>query len=105
MPTIEHNGTSVDVDEKGFLAEPDSWTEEIAIIIAFSISIKHLSKDHWSIINFIREHWLKHDVAPMIRVLCRETNLNLKQIYELFPDGPANGACKCAGLPKPEGCV
>ncbi len=105
MPKIEHNGITVEIDEKGFLAKPDSWTEEIAHVIAQSICITNLTKEHMSVINFIREHWLKHDVAPMIRVLCRETNMNLKQIYELFPDGPANGACKCAGLPKPEGCV
>ncbi len=105
MSEIEHNGITVEVDEKGFLANPDSWTEEIADVIAYSISITKLTNEHMSVINFIRKHWQKHDVAPMIRVLCRETNMNLKQIYELFPDGPANGACKCAGLPKPEGCV
>jgi tRNA 2-thiouridine synthesizing protein E len=41
----------------------------------------------------------------MIRKLCKETGFTLQQIYELFPSGPAKGACKLAGLPKPTGCV
>jgi tRNA 2-thiouridine synthesizing protein E len=41
----------------------------------------------------------------MIRSICKNTNLQLRQIYELFPSGPAKGACKLAGLPKPDGCV
>ena len=45
------------------------------------------------------------EIAPMIRKMCKETGLSLRQIYELFPSGPAKGACKVAGLPKPTGCV
>ncbi|MEJ2506826.1 MAG: TusE/DsrC/DsvC family sulfur relay protein [Ignavibacteriaceae bacterium] len=41
----------------------------------------------------------------MIRKLCKETGFSLKQIYELYPSGPAKGACKVAGLTKPTGCV
>jgi len=41
----------------------------------------------------------------MIRKLCRGTKMKLKEIYDLFPSGPAKGACKVAGLPKPTGCV
>jgi len=41
----------------------------------------------------------------MIRTICQETGLRLKEIYELFPLGPARGACRVAGLPKPDGCV
>jgi len=44
-------------------------------------------------------------LAPMIRLLCQETGFSLRKIYELFPSGPAKGACKVAGLPKPDGCV
>jgi tRNA 2-thiouridine synthesizing protein E len=41
----------------------------------------------------------------MVRKICQTTGLSLKRIYELFPSGPAKGACKLAGLPKPDGCV
>jgi len=41
----------------------------------------------------------------MVRSVCKTTGLALMRIYELFPSGPAKGACKVAGLPKPDGCV
>jgi tRNA 2-thiouridine synthesizing protein E len=41
----------------------------------------------------------------MIRYVCKNSGLKLKEIYSLFPSGPAMGACKLAGLPSPEGCV
>jgi len=41
----------------------------------------------------------------MVRKMCKETGFKLNEIYTLFPSGPAKGACKLAGLPKPTGCV
>ncbi len=67
--------------------------------------IAELSPEHWAVINFIRSHFLESNMAPMVRAVCKSTGLPLKRIYELFPSGPAKGACKLAGLPKPDGCV
>ena len=67
--------------------------------------ITALTEGHWKVINFIRNYYLQFEIAPMIRKLCKETGFTLKQIYELFPSGPAKGACKLAGLPRPTGCV
>jgi len=61
--------------------------------------------EHWKVVNYLREYYLKFKIAPMIRKLCKETGFKLKEIYDLFPSGPAKGACKVAGLPKPTGCV
>ena len=58
-----------------------------------------------SIVNYLRDYYLEYNIAPMIRKLCKETGFKLKEIYDLFPSGPAKGACKVAGLPKPTGCV
>jgi len=55
--------------------------------------------------NYLRTYHAQFGVAPMIRKLCKETGFSLAQIYELFPAGPAKGACRVAGLPKPTGCV
>lgn len=92
-------------DADGFLADPAAWTRETAVALADAEGLGTLSEEHWRVIEFIRAHWTAKGVAPMIRVLCRETGLSLGRIYELFPQGPANGACKVAGLPKPDGCV
>jgi tRNA 2-thiouridine synthesizing protein E len=64
-----------------------------------------LSEGHWKVIRFLRTYYLQFGIAPMIRKLCKETGFQLKYIYQLFPTGPAKGACKLAGLPKPTGCV
>ncbi len=67
--------------------------------------IEKLTDEHWAVINYIRQYYLENNIAPMVRKLCKNTGLSLKKIFELFPSGPAKGACKIAGLPKPDGCV
>jgi len=99
------NGTSYEVDEDGFLEDPDIWTEAVAADFAGTEAVEELTDAHWVVINFIREYYQKFGTAPMIRKLCKSSKTDLKTIYELFPSGPAKGACKIAGLPKPTGCV
>ena len=105
MPVLELEGRQFNVDHKGFLKDPDIWSQEVAGLFARHQGIPTLSRDHWNVLNFIRKYYEKHGRAPFIRNLCKETGLTLKDIYELFPEGPANGACRIAGLPKPDGCV
>jgi tRNA 2-thiouridine synthesizing protein E len=105
MESVTIAGKEFPVDEDGFLQDPDLWNEEVAKGFAQFEGVESLSDDHWVVINYIREYYLKFGVAPMIRKLCKETKKDLKTIYELFPSGPAKGACKLAGLPKPTGCV
>ncbi len=106
MPTFTHGEVSIDVDEDGFMAEPDKWNETVAVAIATTEGVEEgLTEEHWKVVNYLREYYVKFGVAPMIRKLCKETGFKLNKIYELFPSGPAKGACKVAGLPKPTGCV
>ncbi len=105
MPTFEVDGRAYEVDEDGFLQEPDRWNEDVAKDFAKSESIDALTEAHWRVINYIRNYYLQFGIAPMVRKLCKETNCTLNQMYQLFPSGPAKGACKLAGLPKPTGCV
>ena len=102
---LQHRGVRIPMDEDGFMADPASWTRELAAVIADADGVPELTPDHWKVMNVVREHWLAHGTAPMIRVLCREAGFTLKYVYELFPNGPAHGACKYAGLPRPDGCV
>ncbi|MDD2621854.1 MAG: TusE/DsrC/DsvC family sulfur relay protein [Bacteroidales bacterium] len=97
--------TALEFDGDGFLKDPQIWTEDIAINIAKEDGINELTTQHWSVINVIRGNYLEKGMAPMIRTICKETGLKLRDIYELFPLGPARGACRVAGLPKPDGCV
>ena len=105
MPTIELNGHSYAVDEDGFLEDPLIWNEQVAVDLAGTEGVELLSEDHWKLVNYLRNYYLEFGIAPMIRKLCKETGFKLNKVYEMFPSGPAKGACKVAGLPKPTGCV
>ncbi|HTX72195.1 MAG TPA: TusE/DsrC/DsvC family sulfur relay protein [Rectinemataceae bacterium] len=105
MPTIELNGRTYAVDEDGFVEDPGVWSEQLASDFASLEGVAELTEEHWKVIQYIRDYYLKNGIAPMVRKLCKETGCPLARIYELFPSGPAKGACKLAGLPKPTGCV
>ncbi len=105
MPTIELNGHNYTVDEDGFLENPEIWNERVALDFASTEGVAELTEAHWKVINYLRNYYLQYGIAPMIRKLCKETGFKLNEIYALFPSGPAKGACKLAGLPKPTGCV
>lgn len=105
MATLEIDGKVFEVDGDGFLSTPEIWNEEIATLFAKYDGLVELSDKHWAIVRFIRKHFEEKGNAPMIRSICQETGVKLREIYELFPLGPARGACRVAGLPKPDGCV
>jgi len=105
MATFTLGEVTLAVDEDGFMQEPDKWNEAAALALASTEGVQQLTDEHWKIVNYLRNYYLQFGVAPMIRKLCKETGFDLKRIYALFPSGPAKGACKVAGLPKPTGCV
>jgi tRNA 2-thiouridine synthesizing protein E len=105
MPRFEHGDISIEVDEDGFMAEPELWNEDIAKALATTEAVEEMTEEHWKVVNYLHNYYVQFGVAPMIRKLCKETGFPLKKIYELFPSGPAKGGCKVAGLPKPTGCV
>ncbi|MBE3576048.1 MAG: TusE/DsrC/DsvC family sulfur relay protein [Firmicutes bacterium] len=106
MPTIQFGDVQVEVDEDGFVQDPKQWTEDLARYLAKQEEgLDNLTEDHWKVIHYLRDYYQQFGIAPMIRKLCKDTGFDLKYIYELFPSGPAKGACKLAGLPKPTGCV
>lgn len=105
MPGFTYAGGSVAVDDKGYLTDFAAWNRELAAALAADEGITELTADHWRIIDFLREYQAAHGRAPMIRVLCRETGFSLQKIYDLFENGPARGACRVAGLPRPDSCV
>ncbi len=106
MPFIDKECKRIEVNEEGFLIKPEEWDRQVAEILARAEEgIAELTEDHWAVINYIREYYKEKKMAPMIRKLCQHTGFSLRYIYQLFPSGPAKGACKIAGLPKPDGCV
>jgi len=105
MPTIEYKGKSYEVDEDGFLSNPDNWDEDFAQAVADQEGIAEIGEEHWKVIHYLQDYYQKNGIAPMVRIMTKVTGYKLKKIYELFPSGPGKGACKMAGLAKPTGCV
>ncbi|MFC1735944.1 TusE/DsrC/DsvC family sulfur relay protein [Candidatus Hydrogenedentota bacterium] len=105
MAMVELGGQQVDIDEDGFIQDPNIWSDTLAAALAKTEDVEELTEEHWKVVNFIRDYYIEFGTAPMIRKLCKSTGFKLKYIYDLFPSGPAKGACKIAGLPKPTGCV
>lgn len=105
MSTFVLGNVKIEVDEDGFMAEPEKWDEAVALTLASTEGLTELTEKHWKVINYLRDYYKQFGIAPMIRKLCKETGFSLKEIYALYPSGPAKGACKVAGLPKPTGCV
>ena len=105
MGEFQVGDITLDIDEDGFIQEPERWNQDVALALAKSEGVEEMTDEHWKLVNYLREYYLEFGIAPMIRKLCKATGFKLNKVYELFPSGPAKGACKVAGLPKPTGCV
>ncbi|OGN98523.1 MAG: sulfurtransferase TusE [Chloroflexi bacterium RBG_13_51_52] len=105
MAKMQLAGVMLEVDEHGFMQETEKWNEDIARAYGAKEGINELTEDHWKAINYLRSYYLANGICPMIRRLIKETGFTLKKLYDLFPEGPANSACKWSGVPKATGCV
>ncbi len=105
MTTTTYAGHDVAVNEEGFFEHPEEWTEDMAPAIATAEGIAELTPRHWQVIRFMREQYLATGSGPTVRVLGKTSGVSVKELYELFPKGPAKLAAKIAGIPKPRGCI
>jgi TusE/DsrC/DsvC family sulfur relay protein len=105
MTTVTLAGSPVEVDAEGFLLKPEQWTREIGEEIARANGIERLTDRHWQVIDFMRKAQLETGSAPSMRALGKTSGVSIKELYELFPKGPAKLAAKIGGIPKPRGCV
>ena len=105
MPIFELQNQKIEVDEDGFIQKPEDWNEEIAKALAQTEDVKEMTEAHWKVVYYLRNYYQQFGIAPMVRKLCKDTGFSMKEIYQLYPSGPAKGACKVAGLAKPTGCV
>jgi len=105
MPAATIQGVPVELNEEGFFEHPDQWTEDMAPELARAAGIDELTDDHWKVIRFMRAEYLANGSGPTVRVLGKTSGVSVKELYELFPMGPAKTAAKIAGIPKPRGCI
>ena len=105
MATQTIGGQAVEVDDEGFLQDSQQWTREIGAAIAAENGIPELTDRHWQVVEFMREAYLRDGTAPSIRTLGKTSGVPVKELYQLFPKGPAKLAAKVGGIPKPRGCI
>ena len=102
--TLKNVLETVDFDNDGFLVDPKSWTEDIGKAIAARVGIE-LTDAHWTVINFARKEFEANGESPTLRRITKQSGISTKEIYQLFPGGPAKVASMIAGLGKPTGCI
>ena len=98
-------GVEVDRNDEGFLTDPSQWTEDVATELARAEGIDPLTDRHWQVIRFMRSEYEAKGTGPTVRVLGKTSGVPVKELYQLFPKGPAKLAAKIAGIPKPRGCI
>lgn len=105
MSTIELLGRQIEVDSDGNLKNLNDWNEDIASEIARLEGIEQLTDRHWLVINFMRKEFIEKGDGPTVRRLTKESGVDTKELYALFPKGPAKKAARIGGIPKPKGCI
>jgi len=105
MTTKELAGMTVEVDAEGYLNDHKIWNRNLAVAIAKEEGIDPLTDRHFDVIDFMRKEYEETGSAPSIRRLNKLNVVPTKELYELFPGGPAKKAAKIAGLGKPQGCI
>lgn len=104
MSTATYAGTEVDLDDEGFMTDPEQWNRDVAAAIAAEYDVT-LTDRHWMVVDFMRDTYLNTGSAPSVRALGKSSGVPIKELYELFPKGPAKLAARIGGIPKPRGCI
>jgi TusE/DsrC/DsvC family sulfur relay protein len=81
MTTMTIAGQTIDRNDEGFFENPEQ------------------------VIHFMRKEYAEKGTGPTVRVLGKTSGVSVKELYQLFPKGPAKVAAKIAGIPKPRGCI
>ncbi|MHB8289056.1 MAG: TusE/DsrC/DsvC family sulfur relay protein [Acidimicrobiales bacterium] len=105
MPVKSYAGAQVDVEEDGFFVHPEQWSQDMAPEIARESGVPELTERHWEVVNFMRKEYLASGDSPSVRLLGKASGVPVKELYQLFPKGPAKLAAKIAGIPKPRSCI
>ena len=96
-------GQEVSVNAEGYMTDLNQWTKEIALEIAKAEEVNMTDKC-WELIAWIQEQY-RNENPLTIRKVGKSGITDIKEFYELFPNGPLKKASKIAGIPKPVGCI
>ncbi len=93
-------------DPFGFPVNFEEWTHEKVLELAENNEIGDLTRDHWKVIDYVHDYYVKYKVGPPIVKIAKHCGLSSDKICsDLFPCGVVKGAYLLAGLPRPTGCT
>ena len=101
MSTTTIAATEVELNDEGFFVDPEQWTEDMAPELARREGIDELTAAHWQVLRFMRSEYFAKGTGPTVRMLGKTSGVSVKELYQLFPKGPAKIAARIAGIPKP----
>jgi tRNA 2-thiouridine synthesizing protein E len=87
------------LDADGFVTDPFLWTETMACLITAIDGRGTLEREHWTVIYYLREHFLSYQSLPPVSQLCRTHGMQRERVKQLF--GSCRAAWRTAGLPNP----
>jgi len=93
-------------DGHGYLVDLNTWDKGVAAELAEEEGV-NLTDESFKLIDFLREEYINNNAnQPNERNMVKglkdnwEGKLTTKELYTLFPKGPAKQAGKIAGLPE-----
>ena len=107
MNLLEVNNKAIELDNEGFLLKPEDWDPQVADALAQTLDLE-MNDKRWEIVNIVREHFEERQSVPEARTILKalrerhgKETATRKYLYELFPYGYGQQACKIAGMRKP----
>jgi TusE/DsrC/DsvC family sulfur relay protein len=99
MKEVRYAEKKFTVDEKGFLADPTQWDEDVARALAEREGIADFSKVDMDIVRFMRKYYEKFHAFPILNYVCKNIHQPRECVDKKFVN-PMR-AWKIAGLPEP----
>ena len=96
---------TVEFNDEGYMEDPTAWSPEIAKVLAAEEGIPELTEQHWQVVEFCRAKATESGASPTLRQITAGAGITTKELFALFPKGPAKKVAKISGLGKPEGCI
>lgn len=105
MSTRTIANKNLEFDAEGFMVNAKDWDLEVAKVLAAEEGIADLTDRHLAVLNYMRREFEQNGTGPSIRKLTKESGVPTKELYALFPGGPAKKAARISGIKKPQGCI
>ena len=54
MAMVQLGGKDLEIDEDGFIQDPDQWDDGVAVDLAKTEGVDDMSEEHWKLVNYLR---------------------------------------------------